>query len=218
MIAIGRSVRRDRRGDFEEDEYVSFARVPVLKLFYRPREVEMDVTFNSVIGEPSPASPDAPLPPPETSPPLPSHSSLTPPFPFPRRAGVHNSRLVRAYIDSDPLGRPRRLVTALKAWAKAADVKDSAHDTISSFAHSLLVIFFLQQRGVLPNLQSPGLLKAYGAWRGAPLAPVVVQGFSLHYCGDAAFIRELNNVSAAARTPLPTIRPLFPTAAAPSGP
>ena len=50
MAAISKAVRRGRSG-FQEDEYVPWARVPVLKLYHEPSDVEMDVTFNSVIGE-----------------------------------------------------------------------------------------------------------------------------------------------------------------------
>lgn len=105
--------------------------------------------------------------------------------------GVHNSALLRVYVTADPSGRPAMLVAAVKAWAKAAGVKDSSVNTLSSYGWTLLVIFFLQRRGVLPCLQAPGLLAAYERWRGTPLPTVNANGFDLRYCADEAFVSAL---------------------------
>ncbi|KAA0158198.1 hypothetical protein FNF28_06355 [Cafeteria roenbergensis] len=105
--------------------------------------------------------------------------------------GVHNSRLLHSYVCFDMLNRVAPLVTLVKRWAKARRINDSSRDTLSSFAYTLMVVFFLQQRGVLPNLQAPGLLRAYERWRGAPMPAVTVHGFKLRYCADEEFLGKL---------------------------
>ena len=92
------------------------------------------------------------------------------------------------------LNRVAPLVTLVKRWAKARSINDSSRDTLSSFAYTLMVVFFLQQRGVLPNLQAPGLLRAYERWRGAPMPAVTVHGFKLRYCADEEFLGKLAEV------------------------
>ena len=114
-------------------------------------------------------------------------------------AGLHNSELIRAYMSLD--WRARALAVLVKAWAKARAINDSSRDTLSSFSYTLLTIFFLQQRGILPNLQSPELLAAYARWRGRPLEAVTVQEYSLRYCADPLFLEQLVKVSDA--LPLP---------------
>ncbi|KAA0170067.1 hypothetical protein FNF28_01676 [Cafeteria roenbergensis] len=105
--------------------------------------------------------------------------------------GVHNSRLLRAYMTFDVLERPLALASIVKLWARRRNINDSTQDTLSSYAYTLMVVFFLQQRGVLPNLQAPGLLRAYEEWRGALLPAVEVNGFELRYCADDDFLAAL---------------------------
>uniref|UniRef100_A0A7S0JXP7 PAP-associated domain-containing protein n=1 Tax=Cafeteria roenbergensis TaxID=33653 RepID=A0A7S0JXP7_CAFRO len=105
--------------------------------------------------------------------------------------GVHNSRLLRAYMTFDVLQRPLALASIVKLWARRRNINDSTQDTLSSYAYTLMVVFFLQQRGVLPNLQAPGLLRAYERWRGAPMPAVTVHGFKLRYCADEEFLGKL---------------------------
>lgn len=106
-------------------------------------------------------------------------------------AGVHNSRMIRLYMLCDPGARPHQLTTFVKSWAKARGIKDSSFNTISSYAYTLLVIFFLQQRGILPNLQASGLIAAFERWRGKELPTIDVNGFAVRYCGDDLFVRSL---------------------------
>jgi hypothetical protein len=57
-------------------------------------------------------------------------------------AALLNTRLLRAYADLDP--RVRDLGVAVKLWAKAANVCGAAQSKLSSYAFTLLVIYFLQ--------------------------------------------------------------------------
>lgn len=110
-------------------------------------------------------------------------------------AGVHNSRLLHSYMSFDMLKRAAPLATLVKRWAKRRNINDSSRDTLSSFAYTLMVVFYLQQRGVVPNLQAPGLLRAYEGWRGKKMPAVTVHGFKLRYCADDAFLAKLAEVS-----------------------
>ncbi|KAJ3016302.1 hypothetical protein HKX48_004116 [Thoreauomyces humboldtii] len=66
--------------------------------------------------------------------------------------GRYNSELLRAYTWVDPRVRP--LIVLVKNWAKHRDVNDSAGGgTISSYGYSLMVINYMQSRGMLPSLQ-----------------------------------------------------------------
>jgi terminal uridylyltransferase len=99
--------------------------------------------------------------------------------------------MIRIYMLCDPASRPHQLTTFIKAWAKARSIKDSSADTLSSYAYTLLVVFYLQRRGIVPCLQAPGLIDAYERWRGCALPPVKVNGHVIRYCGDEVFIRGL---------------------------
>ncbi|KNC99965.1 uncharacterized protein SPPG_05340 [Spizellomyces punctatus DAOM BR117] len=66
--------------------------------------------------------------------------------------GVHNSRLLKTYTEIDPRVKP--LIMLVKLWAKNRDVNDSADGaTISSYAYSLMILNYLQLRGIIPSLQ-----------------------------------------------------------------
>ena len=68
---------------------------------------------------------------------------------------VHNSRLIRAYIDADPRVRP--LAITLHAWAKARRVLGGSDGQLSSYALQLCLLTWLQMHrpAVLPCLQRP---------------------------------------------------------------
>ncbi|KAJ3023004.1 hypothetical protein HKX48_004627 [Thoreauomyces humboldtii] len=71
---------------------------------------------------------------------------------FGNMLGRYNSELLRMYTDLDPRVRP--LIVLLKSWAKNRDVNDAADGgTISSYGYSLMVINYMQVRGILPSLQ-----------------------------------------------------------------
>ncbi|GAA6023145.1 hypothetical protein JCM10207_005741 [Rhodosporidiobolus poonsookiae] len=78
------------------------------------------------------------------------------------RLGVFNSRLINTYCNLHPLVRP--LSVFIKFWAKQRGLNNPSGSptTFSSYALILLVIAYLQRRGLLPNLQSPELIAQTG--------------------------------------------------------
>ncbi|GBG26726.1 PolyA RNA polymerase GLD2 [Hondaea fermentalgiana] len=56
---------------------------------------------------------------------------------------LQNTQLLRAYSEVDP--RARSLIYAVKFWAKRRGICDASLGTLSSYAWTLMVIFFLQQ-------------------------------------------------------------------------
>ncbi|DBA02383.1 TPA: hypothetical protein N0F65_007202, partial [Lagenidium giganteum] len=72
--------------------------------------------------------------------------------------GVHallNTALLKYYGKLDPRVRP--LAFAVKYWAKCRGINDSANGTLSSYAFTMLLIFYLQSRStkrLLPCAQS----------------------------------------------------------------
>lgn len=64
---------------------------------------------------------------------------------------VYNTVLLKRYADLDR--RAVRLVQELKRWAKEKDVHGAMHGNFSSYAFTLLVIFYMQVNGALPCLQ-----------------------------------------------------------------
>lgn len=78
------------------------------------------------------------------------------------RFGVINSRLLNAYCELNRLVRP--LAVFVKFWAKQRGLNDPSgsegQTSFSSYTLILLLIAFLQTRGILPNLQSEELIEA----------------------------------------------------------
>ena len=66
---------------------------------------------------------------------------------------IHNSALLRAYSSFSP--RVRELVVLVKHWAKKREINDALQGSLSSYSYVLLVVAFLQQSGLLPDLQNP---------------------------------------------------------------
>jgi hypothetical protein len=73
---------------------------------------------------------------------------------------VANSGLLHQYSLVDP--RVRELMMTVKQWAKEFQINSAKDNFISSYAWMNLVIFYLQNIGFLPNLQSPLLMEAVG--------------------------------------------------------
>lgn len=65
---------------------------------------------------------------------------------------VFNTKLLRAYADINP--HVVTLVQTCKGWAKENGVHGAARGNLSSYAFTLMVIFFMQIRGDLPCLQA----------------------------------------------------------------
>jgi hypothetical protein len=73
---------------------------------------------------------------------------------------VVNSYLLREYSKVDP--RVRSLMLSVKSWAKAKNVGSAADQTLSSYTWMVLVIFYLQIIGFVPNMQCNVLMERCG--------------------------------------------------------
>lgn len=69
----------------------------------------------------------------------------------------YNSRLLKCYSLLAP--EIVSLSLLVKKWAKIRDVNDALNGTLSSYSYILLVIGFLQERKMVPNLQDAELLE-----------------------------------------------------------
>ena len=97
---------------------------------------------------------------------------------------IRNTLLLRTYASIDP--RVRRLVFAVKRWAKAREIGDAHRSTLSSYAHTLTVIFYLQvgcSPPVLPSLQDPDLV---GDKWAVPAEGEGGKTYDVSFCEDAA--------------------------------
>lgn len=86
------------------------------------------------------------------------------------------------------------LAMLVKEWSKARGIASSPDGFLSSFSYTLLVLFFLQRRGVLPNLQSPGLCDACERATGRELPEVTVGGYRIRYCPNIEFLGAVMTV------------------------
>ncbi|KZT03621.1 uncharacterized protein LAESUDRAFT_814502 [Laetiporus sulphureus 93-53] len=72
------------------------------------------------------------------------------------RLGLVNSKLIRHYLDLNPVLRP--MIRFLKTWAKSLGLNDPSGEngspTFSSYALTLMTIGWFQICGLLPNLQA----------------------------------------------------------------
>ena len=68
--------------------------------------------------------------------------SIPPPF----SSALRNSQLLGLYAAMDP--RARQLIFLVKSWAKARKLNDAPNGNLSSYAHVILVVFFLITRKV----------------------------------------------------------------------
>ncbi|KDO35716.1 hypothetical protein SPRG_18864 [Saprolegnia parasitica CBS 223.65] len=94
-----------------------------------------------------------------------------------------NTLLLRTYGEYDPRVRP--LVLAVKHWAKARRINDASMGTLSSYSYVLLVIHVLQEAGVLPNLQDPGLLQKLG------VPSEELNGCNVAFCQNVARVKAV---------------------------
>lgn len=73
---------------------------------------------------------------------------------------VRNSLLLRDYTDVCPLSK--NLIIAVKKWAKDHEICSAAEERLSSYAWTVLAIFYLQQIRMMPNLQCRKLMAKAG--------------------------------------------------------
>ncbi|KAJ8285435.1 hypothetical protein GJAV_G00026760 [Gymnothorax javanicus] len=66
---------------------------------------------------------------------------------------LHNTQLLASYAAIDP--RVKQLCYVMKVFAKICDIGDASRGSLSSYAYTLMVLYFLQQRDppVIPVLQ-----------------------------------------------------------------
>ncbi|KAJ8380912.1 hypothetical protein SKAU_G00016900 [Synaphobranchus kaupii] len=66
---------------------------------------------------------------------------------------LHNTQLLASYAAIDP--RVKQLCYVMKVFAKVCDIGDASRGSLSSYAYTLMVLYFLQQRTppVIPVLQ-----------------------------------------------------------------
>lgn len=68
------------------------------------------------------------------------------------KIGVHNSNLIGSIISTDP--RIRFLFFLVKLWVKCQGFTGLPDSTLSSYAVSLFVIYYLQKKSILPSIES----------------------------------------------------------------
>lgn len=98
--------------------------------------------------------------------------------------GVRNTLLLSTYAAVDE--RVPQLVRVVKYWAKRREINNTYYGTLSSYAYTLMVIFFMQTRRepLLPVLQQ------LPQTAGAPLPSVTVDGFETYFLPDLQAIRQ----------------------------
>lgn len=99
---------------------------------------------------------------------------------FCNEVAYHNSRLLRAYSDFDT--RARALGVLVKYWAKRRKINSPFDGTLSSYSYSIMVVHYLQVRGILPNLQCPSIEALAATGRDA------VDQVSLEGCHNVWFL------------------------------
>uniref|UniRef100_A0AAY5KK47 CCHC-type domain-containing protein n=1 Tax=Esox lucius TaxID=8010 RepID=A0AAY5KK47_ESOLU len=94
---------------------------------------------------------------------------------------LHNTRLLASYAAIDP--RVKTLCYVMKVFAKMCDIGDASRGSLSSYAYTLMVLFYLQQRNppVIPVLQE--------IYVGEKKPEVLVDGWNVY------FYEELDNLA-----------------------
>ncbi|KAL2092115.1 hypothetical protein ACEWY4_011913 [Coilia grayii] len=92
------------------------------------------------------------------------------------RLGLHNTELLASYASIDP--RVRQLCYTMKVFTKVCDIGDASRGSLSSYAYTLMVLFFLQQREppVIPVLQE--------IYDGQTKPEVLVDGWNTYFFRD----------------------------------
>ncbi|KAK5599251.1 hypothetical protein CRENBAI_023958 [Crenichthys baileyi] len=89
---------------------------------------------------------------------------------------LHNTRLLASYAAIDR--RVKILCYIMKVFAKMCDIGDASRGSLSSYAYTLMVLFFLQQRNppVIPVLQE--------IYDGKTKPEVLVDGWNVYFFDD----------------------------------
>ncbi|KAG5841371.1 hypothetical protein ANANG_G00198810 [Anguilla anguilla] len=86
---------------------------------------------------------------------------------------LHNTQLLASYAAIDP--RVKQLCYVMKVFAKVCDIGDASRGSLSSYAYTLMVLYFLQQRTppVIPVLQE--------IYDGDKKPEVLVDGWNVYF-------------------------------------
>ncbi|NXN94212.1 TUT7 uridylyltransferase, partial [Rhinopomastus cyanomelas] len=86
---------------------------------------------------------------------------------------LHNTRLLSSYAAIDP--RVKYLCYTMKVFTKICDIGDASRGSLSSYAYTLMVLYFLQQRNppVIPVLQE--------IYRGSKKPEILVDGWNVYF-------------------------------------
>ncbi|KAF6739275.1 Terminal uridylyltransferase 7 [Oryzias melastigma] len=97
---------------------------------------------------------------------------------------LHNTHLLASYAAIDR--RVKILCYVMKVFAKMCDIGDASRGSLSSYAYTLMVLFFLQQRNppVIPVLQE--------IYFGRKKPEVLVDGWNVYFFDD---LKALNTES-----------------------
>uniref|UniRef100_A0A672P3T8 Terminal uridylyl transferase 7 n=1 Tax=Sinocyclocheilus grahami TaxID=75366 RepID=A0A672P3T8_SINGR len=89
---------------------------------------------------------------------------------------LHNTQLLASYAAID--ARVKILCYVMKVFAKVCDIGDASRGSLSSYAYTLMVLYFLQQRSppVIPVLQE--------MYVGEKEPVVLVDGWDVHFFSD----------------------------------
>ncbi|XP_029472956.1 terminal uridylyltransferase 7 [Rhinatrema bivittatum] len=87
--------------------------------------------------------------------------------------GLHNTRLLAFYGAIDP--RVKYLCYTMKVFTKMCDIGDASRGSLSSYAYTLMVLYFLQQRkpSVIPVLQE--------IYEGQKKPEILVDGWNVYF-------------------------------------
>lgn len=106
---------------------------------------------------------------------------------------LENTELLRTYGQCDE--RARVLGYVVKHWAKQRGINDASSGTLSSYSYIVLVIHFLQQQHVLPNLQDPTLV--------LHMPEKILMGYDVRFCRNLNLARKslLDSTTTTTTTP-----------------
>ena len=79
-----------------------------------------------------------------------------------------------------------RAALAVKMWSKKAGVSGAPNGFLSSYGWSLMVIFYLQMRKVIPSLQDPRLNKEKG------VSGIPADCFDTSFCEDVSVAQKFH--------------------------
>ncbi|XP_051547805.1 terminal uridylyltransferase 7-like isoform X2 [Myxocyprinus asiaticus] len=95
---------------------------------------------------------------------------------------LHNTQLLASYAAID--ARVKILCYVMKVFSKVCDIGDASRGSLSSYAYTLMVLYFLQQRNppVIPVLQE--------IFDGERKPVVLVDGWDVHFFKDLKNLRD----------------------------